>query len=106
MRARALADAENPRGHGRPDRVAALARQPADRVRDRQEKTWGSKQGGWRGLREIERVKVPVDSIPKAHPALRDQIARWSRSAGERKIAVANKPGCKLLWFGMPKWKP
>ena len=69
-------------------------------------KNWGSKQGGWRGLREIERVKVPVDSIPKAHPALRDQIARWSRSAGERKIAVANKPGCKLLWFGMPKWKP
>ena len=62
-------------------------------MRDRQEKTWGSKQGGWRGLREIERVKVPVDSIPKAHPALRDQITRWSRSAGECKMAIANEPG-------------
>ncbi len=50
-----------------------------------------------------KRVKVPVDSIPKAHPALRDQIARWRL---ERKIAVANEPGgCMLLWLGMPKWK-
>ncbi len=34
-------------------RIESLPLPARGRVRNRQEKTWGSKQGGWRGVREI-----------------------------------------------------
>jgi len=47
---------------------------PRGRVRNRQEKTWGSKQGDGEVSEKSygKRVKVPVDSIPKAHTWLPD----------------------------------
>jgi len=48
-----------------------------------------------------KRVKVPVDSIPKAHPWLPDGAL-----ASGVQIVVANEPmGCILLSLRMPKWK-
>ncbi len=102
MRSRAFADGENLRGYGRADRVAALARRLTGRVRNRREKTWGIRQltdrGGWRGVREIERAKVPVDSIPKAHPALRESAKlRLRTSRGAYTVVVQNAKMVMLI---------
>ena len=63
------------RHDGCPELCEAVSQaRPRGRVRNQQKKTWGSKQGGWRGVREIvwETDKVSVGSISKAHSWLPD----------------------------------
>lgn len=48
-----------------------------------------------------KRVKVPVDSIPKAHTWLPDRAL----APGAQNCGCERAGGCMLLWLGMPKWK-
>ena len=59
-----------------------------DRACNRQEKTWGSKQGNGEVSEKSQgkRVKVPVDSIPKAHTWLPDgALASGVQSCGRER---------------------
>src|SRR5712691_283726 len=85
--------------------VARLPRCPCPRgrVRNRQEKTWGSKQGGWRGVPKIAWETGQGAGwlyAEGAHLAARQRAGLWSP-----KLRLRTSGGVYIVPPKMPKWK-